>query len=118
MPEPFDVVVTRRVAIDCTVAFEGRSYSVRFFHVGQAVEVRGCAGRVQILARGRIVADHWRGTRERVVIDFRHFEGPATDEVISPPPLGRMGRRRAKIHAMEPQKRPIDLYAELAEVAR
>lgn len=118
LPEPFDLVVTRTVAIDCTVAFEGRSYSVPFQYVGQAVEVRGCAARVQILARGVIVADHPRGTRERLVIDVRHFEGAATEDVIPPPPLGRMGRRLAEIHAMEPQKRPIDLYAELAEVAR
>jgi transposase len=118
LPEPFDVVVTRVVGIDCMVAFEGRSYSVPFAHVGQAVEVRGCASRVQVLARGQVVADHARGTRERIVIDARHFEGEATDAVIPPPPLGRMGRRLAEIHAMEPQKRPIDLYAELAEVAR
>jgi hypothetical protein len=29
-----------------------------------------------------------------------------------------MGRRLAEIAAMEPQQRPLDLYAALAEVAR
>ena len=50
MPEPFDIAVTRRVGADCTVAFEGRTYSVPFALVGQRVEVRGCARHVQILA--------------------------------------------------------------------
>ncbi len=118
LPEPFDLVVTRTVAHDCTIAFEGRSYSVPFVHVGAAVEVRGCAARVQILAQGRIVADHARHTRERIVIDPSHFEGEPSERVLPPPPLGRMGRRLAAIHAMAPQKRPIDLYAALAEVAR
>lgn len=118
LPEPFDLVATRPVALDCTIAFEGRAYSVPFVFVGQAVEVRGCAGKVQILAGGTIVAEHPRHTRERLVLDPRHFEGAATDAVIPPPPLGRMGRRLAEIHALPPQQRPIDLYADLAEVAR
>jgi hypothetical protein len=118
LPEPFDLVGTRTVAIDCMIPFEGRAYSVPFVHVGQPVEVRGCAGRVQILAGGQIVAEHRRHTRERVVIDPRHFEGAASGRVLPPPPLGRMGRRLLEIQAMAPEKRPIDLYASLAEAAR
>jgi hypothetical protein len=38
--------------------------------------------------------------------------------VLAPIPLGRMGRRLAEIAAMVPQRRPLDLYAALAEVAR
>jgi transposase len=118
LPEPFDLVVTRPVGLDCLVAFEGRSYSVPFPLVTRQVEVRGCAGRVQILYGAAIVAMHERGTRERIVIDPRHFEGDSTPEVLAPLPLGRMGRRLAEIMALEPQRRPMDLYAALAEVAR
>jgi transposase len=118
LPEPFDLVVNRRAGIDCMIAFEGRSYSVPFSLVGHRVEVRGCARDVQILARGTIVASHPRRTRERIVIDPAHFEGEATPEVIPPPPLGRLARRLQEIAAMEPEKRPLDLYVALAEVAR
>jgi hypothetical protein len=118
LPEPFDLAVTRRVAIDCTVAFEGRRYSVPFALVGRTVEVRGCARSVQVLFEARIVAQHERHSERRLVIDPAHFEGPATDEVLPPLPLGRMGRRLQEIAALEPERRPMDLYAELAEVAR
>lgn len=118
LPEPFDIAVTRRVASDCTVAFEGRTYSVPFALVGQAVEVRGCARHVQILAGAAIVAAHPRGTPERIVLDPTHFEGPSTADVVAPTPLGRLGTRLAEIAAMAPEQRPLDLYAALAEVAR
>lgn len=118
MPEPFDVAVTRPVGHDCTVAFEGRRYSVPFAWMDRRVEVRGCARTVQVYAGGEIVAEHPRRGRERIVIDPRHYEGEATDTVLPPHPLGRMGRRLAEIAAMAPQNRPLDLYAALAEVAR
>jgi len=118
LPEPFDHVARRRVAVDCTVAFEGRVYSVPFAHVGQVVEVRGAAQRVQVLAGARLVASHARHTAERVVIDPRHDEGDSTEAVVAPPPLGRMGRRLQEIAALAPEKRPLDLYARLVEVAR
>lgn len=118
MPEPFDLAVTRRVAIDCTVAFEGRRYSVPFALVGRTVEVRGCARSVQVFFEARIVAEHERHSECRLVLDPAHFEGPATDEVLPPLPLGRMGRKLQEIAALEPERRPMDLYAELAEVAR
>jgi transposase len=118
LPEPFDLAVVRMVAADCTVGFEGRRYSVPFEHLGQRVEVRGCSRIVQIYAHGRVVSEHPRHGRERIVIDPRHYEGTATKQVLPPVPLGRMGRRLAEIAAMPPQARPIDLYAALAEVAR
>ena len=118
LPEPFDLVATRPVGMDCMVAFEGRSYSVPFRLVGRRVEARGCSGRVQFLYGAEIVAVHERHTRERLVIDPRHFEGESTAHVLAPIPLGRMGRRLAEIAAMVPQQRPLDLYAALAEVAR
>ena len=52
------------------------------------------------------------------MIDPQHFEGEATEDVLPPLPLGRMGRRLQEIADMPPQKRPVDLYAALAEVAR
>jgi transposase len=118
LPEPFDVAVTRPVADDCTVAFEGRRYSVPFELLGRRVEVRGCTRVVQVAAEGGIVAEHPRRGRERIVIDVRHYEGEATDRVLPPVPLGKMGRRLSEIAAMIPEHRPLDLYAALAEVAR
>ena len=118
LPEPFDIAVTRTVAADCTVSFEGRTYSVPFALVGGRVEVRGCAGRVQVLHGTRIVADHERHTAERIVLDPSHFDGPSTDTIVAPTPMGKMGKRLMEIGAMVPEQRPIDLYAALAEVAR
>lgn len=118
MPEPFDLVGTRTVAHDCTVGFEGRRYSVPFAHMGRAVTVHGCSRVVQVWFDGHVVAEHARQGRERIVIDPRHYEGEATTDVLPPFPLGRMGRKLQSIAEMQPQKRPIDLYAELAEAAR
>lgn len=118
LPEPFDTVVTRTVQVDCTVQFEGRAYSVPFPLVGQAVEVRGCARQVQILHATEIVAVHPRGTKERLVLNPEHYEGPDTKRVRAPTPLGRMGRRLQEIAALQPEQRPVDLYAALLEVAR
>lgn len=118
LPEPFDVAVTRRVAKDCLVAFEGRQYSVPFQLLDRRVEVRGCARSVQVWFEAEGVAEHPRGGPERIVIDPRHYEGEATEQVAPPPPLGRMGRRLQEIADMAPEQRPMDLYAALAEVAR
>jgi transposase len=118
LPEPFDLVATRRVSADCLVSFEGRSYSVPFRFVDKTVEVRGCSGRVLVLSGATIAAVHRRHTAERIVLDPSHFEGESTADVIAPLPLGRMGRRLLEISAMEPERRPLDLYASLAEVAR
>lgn len=54
---------------------------------------------VQFLHGGDIVAEHERGTPERIVIDPQHYEGPSTDRVNAPQPLGRMGRRIMKLAA-------------------
>lgn len=118
LPEPFDLVATRRVGVDCTVSFEGRSYSVPFRFAGQSVEIRGGAQDVLVLAGGAIVARHPRRSDARILIDPSHYDGEATDRILPPPPLGRMGRRLLEIAALEPQQRPMDLYVALAEVAR
>jgi transposase len=118
LPEPFDIAVERPVSTDCLVSFEGRSYTVPFGYADQVVEVRGCAGTVQILAGGGVVREYPRGTEERLLLDPTCYEGKATDRVLPPPPLGRMGRRLQEIAQMPVEERPIDLYAALAEVAR
>ena len=118
LPEPFDVAVTRPVSRDCLVSFEARQYSVPFRFLGRRLEVRGCASTVQVLAEGRVVAQHPRHTTERLLIDPAHYEGEATDEILPPPPLGRMAQRMAEIAALAPERRPIDQYAYYAEAAR
>lgn len=118
LPEPFDLVAQRRVAIDATVRFEGRTYSVPFAHVGQEIEVRGCARTVQMWTAGTCIAEHPRGSRARILLDPRHYEGPSTERVEAPVPLGRMGRRMQEIWELAPERRPIHLYAALAEAAR
>ena len=118
LPEPFDIAVSRTVAVDATVGFENRRYSVPFAWVGRRVEIRGAAGRVQILAEHQVIAVHPRHTPERILIDPSHYDGPSTPTVEAPMPLGRMGRKLLAIAAMPPQQRPLNLYAALAEVAR
>lgn len=118
LPEPFDHVARRRVGFDCTVVFEGRTYSVPFALVGQVVEVRGAAQRVQVFAGARLVASHPRHTASRIVLDPSHYEGPSTATVIAPPPLGKMGRKLQEIADMPPDSRSMDLYAKCAEAAR
>lgn len=118
LPEPFDLVVRRRVQRDCMVSFEGRQYSVPFQCAGRTVEVRGCAGKVQILHEDRLLREYPRGTESRVLIDTSCYEGESTEHVLAPTRLGRMGRRLEEIYAMAVEQRPVDLYAALAEVAR
>lgn len=70
----FDVSVTRKVTEDCTVRFEGRTYSVPFRWMGRQVEVRGCVEVVQI--RGlEPIASHPGGTDRRNVLAGRPYEG-------------------------------------------
>jgi transposase len=117
-PQPFDVVVSRPVGRDCLVHFEGRSYCVPFRFAGQLVEVRGCARTVQIWADGTLQREYPRRSETRLLVDPSCFEGEATDRVLPPPPLGRMGKKLQEIVAMPVEYRPLDLYAALTEVAR
>lgn len=118
LPLAFDVACTRPVHKDCTVSFEGRSYSVPFVLCGLPVEVRGCAEVVQVLHGGRVVAEHPRHSRARVVLEPAHYEGPGDERVAAPVPLGKMGQRLQEIVLQPVEQRPLDLYAALAEVAR
>jgi transposase len=118
LPEPFDLTTTRPVQRDCTVSFEGRTYSVPFVLCGLTVEVRGCAEVVQIWHEGQVMAEHPRRTQERLLLNPAHYEGPGDERVMAPLPLGKMGRKLQEILEMPVEQRPLDLYAALAEVAR
>jgi transposase len=118
LPLAFDVALSRPVHKDCTVCFEGRQYSVPFVLAGLSVEVRGCAEVVQVWHQGRVVAQHPRHSRQRLLIDPSHYDGPGDERVLPPVPLGRMGRKLQEIVEMPVEKRPVDLYAALAEVSR
>jgi transposase len=118
LPKPFDIVVTRAVQKDCMISFEGRSYPVPFAFVGGTVEVRGCAETVQIWKDGTLLREHPRRTSERIIFDPSCYRGEATDEVLPPLPLGRMGQKLEELMRMPVEQRPLDLYAALAEVAR
>jgi hypothetical protein len=118
LPLAFDVAVTRPVQRDCTVSFEGRTYSVPFVLCKLLVEVRGCAEVVQIWHEGQVVAEHPRHSRQRLVLNPSHYDGPGNDRVAPPVPLGKLGRKLQEIVLQPVEQRPVDLYAALAEVAR
>jgi hypothetical protein len=102
------------------VHFEGHSYPVPFLYVSRTVEVRGCSGCVQILdpQTAQVLRSYPRHTQERIWTDPSCYDGPGTAEVLPPKPLGRMARKLQEIASLPVQRRPMDLYAALAEVAR
>jgi len=120
LPAPFDLVATAPVYKDCMVHFEGRSYAVPFLYAERTVEVHGCSGCVQILdpQTAVVLRSYPRHTQERILIDPSCYEGPGTAQVIPPKPLGRMARKLQELAALPVERRPMDLYAALAEVAR
>jgi transposase len=120
LPEPFDTVKTVPVHKDCIVHFEGRSYAVPFRYMGRTVEVRGCSGRVQVVdpQTAAVLVSYPRQTRERILIEPACYDGPGTATVLPPKPLGRMAWKLQEIAATPVERRPVDLYAALAEVAR
>jgi transposase len=118
LPLAFEVALTRTVQKDCTISFEGRTYSVPFVLCGLRVEVRGCAEVVQVLHQGQVVAQHPRHSRRLLLIDPTHYDGPGDERVAAPVPLGKMGQRLQEIVNQPVEQRPLDLYAALAEVAR
>ena len=118
LPLAFDVALTRTVQKDCTIHFEGRVYSVPFVLCGLAVTVHGCAEVIQVLHEGRVVAEHPRQSRSRLLLDPRHYQGPGDERVSPPVPLGQMGQKLQEIWQLPVEARPVDLYAALAEVAR
>jgi transposase len=113
LPEPFDVVAERKVSWDCTIRFEGRIYSVPFHLAGRTVEVRGCAGTVEVWHDGALAVRHPRGTPERILIDPACYEGEARDGRLPPLPPGRLAQRILDLAAQPVQMRATDYYAAL-----
>lgn len=120
LPAPFDLIRTCPVHSDCTIRFEGRTYTVPFEYVHRRVEVRGCNGFIQIVDRGdgRMLRQYPRNTAELLLIDPTCYEGQSTAEVSAPKPLGRMAQRLSEIAALPVQQRSIEIYAAIAEVSR
>ena len=126
--ELFDVEVARQVSRDCLVSFEGHRYSVPFAWVGRWVDVRGTARDVVVRGGGEEIARHRRGTDALLLLEATHYEGPSTDRVIRPTPLGRRGRLQVAglradgtraASALAPREgleRPLSEYARLVEL--
>ena len=86
-----------------------------------AVRLRSTAARARCRSSTRSPGSCWCRipvTAERILIDPACYAGPGTAEVLPPKPLGRMARKLEEIAAMPVERRPVDLYAALAEVAR
>jgi transposase len=114
LPEPFDVQVARAVSDDCLVSFEGRQYEVPFAFMRRSVQVRGCAGTVEVFSsEGRHLASYPRGTDCRLLLDQRHAEGPGDGRVMPPTPLGELAQAIVLERSWEVARRPIDDYLEL-----
>lgn len=118
LPEPFDVVVKRPVHKDCIIYFEDHVYGVPFQLVGQLVEVHGAGAEVLVWYDGKCVRRHPRHTERRVLIDESDYAGEATETLLAPLPLGKMGKRLAELASEPVQHRSLELYEALAEVAR
>ena len=121
MPKPFDSIKQASVHKDCTIRFEGRTYSVPYRFACAKVEVRGCSGSVQIIdpASGEVVKEYPRNTEALLHIDAGCYEpesGRGEDHLPSPLPLGKVARRLEEIAAEGVATRSIDFYAALADV--
>ena len=115
LPTPFDIQVTRLVSDDCLVSFEGRQYQVPFWLMRRTVDVRGCAGHVEILSDNNLVRTYPRGTECRLLVDQSCYEGEPDERVQRPIPLGRVARSIVLERSWEAHKRPIDEYARAIE---
>lgn len=115
LPHLFDVAVTRRVRRDATISFEGHTYSVPFSCTGALVEVRGYPGVVRIFHEGQCVRSFARGTRQLVVIDQGDYEGPPTERIAVPTPLGSTVRLLLEAETIPVARRAITVYEKLCE---
>lgn len=121
MPVPFDAIKQAVVHKDCTIRFEGRTYSVPFRYALKTVEVRGCSGFVQIVDpnTGETLKQYPRKTQELLLIDqdcYEPEEGSdlSFQDVPRPLPLGRMAKRLEEIAATGVMTRSIDFYTAIA----
>ena len=125
LPEPFDLIRTCPVHKNSTIRFEGRTYTVPFRYAYGSVEVRGCSGFIQVVDRknGQIIKQYPRKTEQLLLVDPACYQGNATGRVAAPRPLGRLdyhkaARKLEEITALPVQLRSIEIYAQVAEVAR
>ncbi len=120
LPEPFDLIRTCAVYKDATIRFEGRTYTVPFQYAYRSVEVRGCSGFIQIVDRknGQVLKQYPRKTEQLLFVDPACYEGNATERVAAPRPLGKMARKLDELAALPVHLRSMEIYAQLAEVAR
>jgi transposase len=120
MPMPFDLIKQADVHKDCTVRFEGRTYSVPYRFAGAKIEVRGCSGIVQMVdpKTGHVVKRYPRHTGKLLLIDQDCYELEQPDglepHVPRPLPLGKMARRIEEIASQGVAVRSIDFYAKIA----
>ena len=117
MPTPFDAIKQAAVHKDCTIRFEGRTYSVPYRFARKVVEVRGCSGFIEIAdpSSGEIVKKYPRNTEELLHIDPACYDHDGLQgEIPTPLPLGRMARRLDEIATTGVAIRSIDFYAALA----
>ncbi len=86
------MIVARLVSQEALVGFEGRQYSVPFAWVERCVEIVGKADLVVVGGECREVARHARHTRQTLVLEPAHYEGPSTASELALTPLGRRAR--------------------------
>lgn len=122
MPEPFDLIKQAAVYKDCTIRFEGRTYTVPYRFAYKTVEVRGCSGFIQIVdpASGAIVKQFPRHSPEILLVDQDCYEPnpidlSSTDTVPRPLPLGQMARHIEHLASQGVAMRSIDFYAAIAD---
>jgi len=64
------------------------------------------------------VKQYPRKTEQLLFVDPACYEGAPPLSLTAPRPLGKMARKLDEIAAMSVQQRSIDIYAQVAEVAR
>lgn len=113
LPRPFDCQVSRRADGDGLVGFEGRRYHVPLAALDREVLVRGCAGEVELLVDGTVVATYPRHTVCKRLVRQSFYDGPGTETVAPAVPLGKIGRQIVlpESWAYEAAARGIDAYA-------
>lgn len=116
LPAPFDVQVSRVVTDDCLVSFEGRQYQVPFLLIRRSVDVRGCAGTVEIFSDNKLVRRYPRGTDCLLLTDQSCYDGDGDERVHRPMPLGRVARSIVLERSWDAPKRPIEEYGKVIDL--
>ena len=68
-----------------------------------------------VLAEGAEVARHARHTARRLVLDAAHYDGPSTDAVRAPTPLGWRARLQLTPGATDALPAPAQVARPLAD---